>query len=125
MDRYRDAWNREDLDAILDCYHQPSFTYKPGELLTFLDARSRRDYVADFIEVNRREGPAIWEIVDFSLVSLGRLSALVGTRWVFRRLDGSVVWDFTDSYLLCRLDDRWRFLVRTLHDEAALDEERH
>jgi hypothetical protein len=112
MDSYCEAWNREDLDA----YHAPSFTYKYGMLHAFVDAESRRKYVAGFIEVNRQEGPATWEIAGFAVIDLGRNSSLVTTRWAFRRPDGSVVWDFVDSYNLCRFDGRWKFLVRTLHD---------
>jgi len=116
MDTYCEAWNREDLDAILDAYHVPSFTYKYGTLHAFMDAESRRKYVAGFIEVNRQEGPATWEIASFAVIDLGRNSSLVTARWAFRRPDGSVVWDFVDSYHLCRFDGRWKFLVRTLHD---------
>jgi len=116
MDRYCEAWNREDLDAILDAYHVPSFTYKYGTLHAFMDAESRRKYVAGFIEVNRQEGPATWEIASFAVIDLGRNCSLVTARWAFRRPDGSVVWDFVDSYHLCRFDGRWKFLVRTLHD---------
>ena len=116
MDSYCEAWNREDLDAILDAYHVPSFTYKYGTLHSFMDAESRRKYVAGFIEVNRQEGPATWEIASFAVIDLGRNCSLVTARWAFRRPDGSVVWDFVDSYHLCRFDGRWKFLVRTLHD---------
>ena len=116
LDRYCEAWNRDDLDGILEAYHVPSFTYKDGTLHAFLDAESRRDYVATFIELNRKEGPATWEILTFTVTDLGRNSALVTVRWAFRRPNGSVVWDFVDSYHLCRLDGRWKFLVRTLHD---------
>jgi len=116
MSSYCEAWNREDLDAILDAYHEPSFTYKYGTLHAFMDAESRRKYVAGFIEVNRQEGPATWEIASFAVIDLGRNSSLVTARWAFRRPDGSVVWDFVDSYHLCRFDGRWKFLVRTLHD---------
>ena len=116
LDSYCDAWNREDLGAILDAYHVPSFTYKYGALHAFLDAESRRAYVVDFIEENRREGPATWEILSFAATDLGLNSALVTTRWVFRRPDGSAVWDFVDSYNVCRFEGGWKFLVRTLHD---------
>jgi len=50
----REAWNREDLDAILDAYHVPSFTYKYGTLHAFMDAESRRNYVA---RLHRGEPP--------------------------------------------------------------------
>jgi hypothetical protein len=49
LDRYCDAWNRDDLDGILEAYNVPSFTYKEGMLHAFLDVESRRDYIARFI----------------------------------------------------------------------------
>ena len=116
MDSYCEAWNREDLDAILNAYHVPSFTYKYGELHAFLSPESRRDYVASFIEENRAEGPATWQIVSFAVTDLGINSSLVTARWVFRRPDGSDVWDLVDSYNLCQFEGRWKVLVRTLHD---------
>jgi hypothetical protein len=116
VDAYRDAWNHEDIDAILRAYHVPSFTFKDATLHVFPDAKSRREYVAEFVEENRREGPATWEIVTFATTGLGRNSALVTARWVFRRPDDFVVWDFVDSYHLCWFDGRWEILVRTLHD---------
>jgi hypothetical protein len=116
LDAYCDSWNREDLEAILDAYHLPCFIYKRGTLFALLEEGPKRDYFAEFVEVNRQEGPATWEIAGFSLVEQGRSSALVVARWLFRRPDGSVVWDFVDSHHVCRLDGRWKFLDRTLHD---------
>jgi hypothetical protein len=116
MDGYCDAWNREDFDAIIDSYHVPCFIYKYGTLYPLLDAESKRKYFSGFIEVNRNEGPATWEILTYSLIELGANSALATARWVFRRPDGSVIWDFVDSHHFCRFDGSWRFLDRTLHD---------
>lgn len=116
MKRYGDAWNREDVDEILDCYHLPCFIYKYGTLHTLLDAEAKRNYVAGFVEVNRRDGPATWEMASLSLTGMGHNSALATAQWYFRRPDGTLVWDFVDSYQLCRFEGRWKILVRTLHD---------
>jgi hypothetical protein len=116
LNAYRDAWNNEDIDAILRAYHIPSFTYKDATLHVFPDAESRRKYVTDFVDLNRREGPATWEIVTFTMADLGLNSAIVTAGWVFRRPDDTVVWEFVDSYHLCRFDGTWEILVRTLHD---------
>jgi hypothetical protein len=116
MNEYTEAWNREDLEASLDSYHTPRFLYADGTLNVFLDDQSLRKATVDWIEVNRKEGPASWEILSFSATTLGKNSALVTTRWVFRRPDGSRVWDFVDSHQLCRFDGRWKILARTLHD---------
>jgi hypothetical protein len=116
MTTYCEAWNREDLEAIINSYHLPCFIYKYGTLYALLDVASKRDYFAVFIEVNRNEGPATWEVLTFPPIQLGRNSALVTARWFFKRPDGSVIWDFVDSHHFCRLDGRWKFLDRTLHD---------
>ena len=116
MAEYTAAWNREDLDAIESFYNYPFFSYKEGRLQVWLNADSGRDEDVGWIEVNRREGPASWERVSSSLLRLGRNSVLITTRWVFRRPDGTTVWDFVDSFHLCRFDGKWLFLDRTVHE---------
>ena len=116
MQRYTDAWNREDVDAIESYYNDPFFSYKEGKLELYLDREQSREIDLAWIEVNRREGPATWERLRSSFQRLGRNSVLVTTRWVFRRPDGTAVWDFVDSFQLCRFGDDWKFLNRTLHD---------
>ena len=116
MQRYTDAWNREDVDAIESYYNDPFFSYKEGKLELYLDRDEWREIDLAWIEVNRREGPATWERVNSSFQHLGRNSVLVTTQWVFRRLDGTAVWDFVDSFQLCRFGDDWKFLNRTVHD---------
>jgi hypothetical protein len=116
MRRYTEAWNREDVDAIESYYNDPFFSYKEGNLELYLDREESREIDLAWIEVNRREGPATWERVHSTYQRLGRNSVLVTTRWVFRRPDGTAVWDFVDSFQLCRFGDDWKFLNRTLHD---------
>ena len=116
MRRYTDAWNREDIDAIEGFYNSPFFSYKEGELEVYPDEDHAREVDRAWIETNRREGPATWERLSSSVQHLGQNSVLVTTRWVFRRLDGTAVWDFMDSFQLCRFGEDWKFLNRTLHD---------
>jgi Domain of unknown function (DUF4440) len=116
MQRYTDAWNREDVDAIESYYHSPFFSYKEGELQVYSDQERSREIDLAWIETNRREGPATWERLKSSVQRLGQNSVLVTTRWVFRRPDGTAVWDFVDSFQLCRFGEDWKFLNRTLHD---------
>lgn len=116
MASYTDAWNREDLDAIGSYYHLPFFSYKDGELEVFADEDLSRADDQKWIGVNRREGPARWERLTSDVQRLGGNAALVTTRWAFRRPDGTLVWDFVDTFQLCRFEGRWLFLNRTLHD---------
>jgi hypothetical protein len=116
MSDYTDAWNREDVDAIEAFYHYPFFSYKEGRLESYLDPDEGREIDRGWIETNRREGPATWERISSTFQRLGRNSVLVTTHWVFRRPDGTAVWDFVDTFQICRFGNRWEFLNRTLHD---------
>jgi hypothetical protein len=116
MSAYTDAWNREDIDAIESYYHIPFFSYKDGGLEVYLDAEYARSVDIAWIATNRGEGPASWKRLSSSIEHLGRNSVLVTTHWAFRRPDGAVVWDFVDTFQLCRFDGEWKFLNRTLHD---------
>ncbi|MGH8926003.1 MAG: hypothetical protein ACRDWA_15410 [Acidimicrobiia bacterium] len=116
MEEFTDAHNRGDVDAIESHYHIPFFSYKNGQLEVYLDAKSGRDSTVRWIEVNRTERPALWERISSSLTRQGLNSVLVTSRWAFRRPDGTAVWDFFDTYHLCRFEGRWLFLDRTVHD---------
>jgi uncharacterized protein DUF4440 len=116
MSDYTDAWNREDIDAIEGFYHSTFFSYKDGALEVYADPSQGRDIDLEWIEENPRAGPARWERVSSTFQQLGRNAMLVTTHWVFRRPDGSAVWDFHDTFQLCRFDGSWKFLNRTLHD---------
>lgn len=116
MQRYTEAWNREDVDAIETFYNYPFFSYKDGALEVCADPVLGRSLDLGWIEVNRREGPATWERLSSSVERLGRNSVLVTTHWAFRRPDDTAVWDFVDTFQLCRFGEGWKFLNRTLHD---------
>jgi hypothetical protein len=116
MASYTDAWNREDIDAIESYYNVPFFSYKEGQLGVYSDPEQGRETDLDWIETNRREGPAIWERLNSSLRRQGLNSVLVTTHWAFTRPDGTAVWDFVDTFQICRFDAGWKFLNRTLHD---------
>lgn len=71
MQRYTDAWNRGDVDAIESYYNDPFFSYKEGRLELYLDRDESREIDLAWIEVNRREGPATWERVHSTFQRLG------------------------------------------------------
>jgi hypothetical protein len=116
MRRYTDAWSGEDIDAIEAFYNVPFFSYKEDALEVWPDRGSGREADLKWIEVNRAEGPATWERLESSVTIQGRNSALITTRWAFRRPDGRAVWDFIDTFWLCRFGEEWRFLGRVVHE---------
>lgn len=119
---YMDAWNRADLDRICDAYHVPAFIYRRGRVEAIPDEGAKRRYFGELLGGTRAEleGGAQWERPFYEATPLGRDSALVTVRWVFRRRDGAVLEDYLDSYHLVRLDRRWAFLGDTVQAEPSV-----
>jgi hypothetical protein len=46
---------------------------------------------------------------------LGSDATLVTVRWIARRPNQSLLWDFLDSYLLALEDGQWRILGDVVH----------
>jgi hypothetical protein len=42
-------------------------------------------------------------------------AAMITVRWMVRRPDQSLLWDFLDSYLVAIEDGRWRILGDVVH----------
>jgi hypothetical protein len=119
MARYGVAFDTYDLDVIMQHYHTPCFIYKDGNAIFLLDEAHKRDYFGDLLARLREAGvhhSDIPDIPDITVTPIGANSAIVTVHWVSKRVDGSVVWEFLDSYYLARVGDRWRFLGDTVHE---------
>ena len=113
---YLAAWNEEDVDRIADSYATPSFVVKGGQVLRQLDEVAKQGYFANLIADNAREGPHTWEIGGLDERRLGKNAALITVRWVARRPDHTMIWDFLDSYLISARDGRWHILGDVVHE---------
>jgi hypothetical protein len=51
-----------------------------------------------------------WSVGSLEMYPLGRDAALITVRWLARRPDQSILWDFLDSYMVGIEEDRWRIL---------------
>ena len=116
MTAYAEAWNAGDLDGIVGAYATPCFVVKGGRVLRHEDEAAKASYFGDLLARNRREGPHTWSIGNLERRPLGSDAAMVTVRWHCRRSDGSMLWDFLDSYLLASEQGRWRILGDVVHD---------
>jgi hypothetical protein len=114
---YVEAWNAADLDRIADAYHAAAPVYQGGQVLAD-DAAARQAFLAEYVESTRGELAAgtRWECPSLEVTPIGLNGALATARWVFRRADGSAVEDYLDSYVLVRIEGRWRIFADVIHD---------
>lgn len=123
FERYRDAFNALDADAVADLWHVPSsITDTPlGDTAARVtlwtdDAAKRRNMQALCdVYVQNDYGRA-----DFSFehhLALGPNHAFVNVWWRLLRTDGSLLQEFHTAYHLLRSDQGVKVLVATAYEE--------
>jgi hypothetical protein len=119
MTAYVAAWNENDLERVVDAYHDAAPVYQGGQVLAH-DAASRRTFLTDYLESTKDELAAgtRWELPSLDVQQLGVNGVLATARWVFRRSDGTALEDYLDSYVLVRIDGRWAIFADVIHDTA-------
>lgn len=117
IQEYGSAWNNYDVDKIISSYHTPCFIFKTGKLFTNLTEEAKKNYFYNLLVDYRRQGYARAEIPQCDVKMLGKNSALVSVNWVCKKDDGTVVFDFWDSYHIVNMDGFWKILDDTVHDE--------
>lgn len=114
--RYGQAFDNYDLETILDYYHTPCFIFKSGILFSNVNQQIKREYFQDLLDSYRKEGYANAEIPNFEIIRMGTDSVLITVEWVCKRSDGSLAFDFWDSYFLILIDGLWKILGDTVYE---------
>ena len=116
MKKYGDAWDNYDLQTILNYYHTPCFIFKSGMLFANLTEETKLQYFQDLLASYRQQEYSYAEIHNFDLKVMGPESALVTVRWICKRPDGSIAFDYRDSYHLIHIDGMWKILGDTVYE---------
>ena len=113
---YGQAWDGYDLQTILRFYYTPCFIFKSGTVFANVTEEIKLNYFRDLLEAYRQQDYAKAEIPHTEVKSLGQDSALVTVEWVCKRADGTVAFDFLDSYHLIHINNEWKILGDTVYD---------
>jgi hypothetical protein len=112
---YMDCFNRGDGPCAAAYYSAPSFVVKDGEVTRF-ESGEKVAYFTALMEANATSGPHKWEMDSFEVALPAANGAFATVRWIARRLDGSVIWDFKDTYVVVDTRQGWRILGDIVHD---------
>ena len=123
FERYREAFNSLDADAVADLWHAPS-SIADNEAG---DSYGRVTMWADDAAM-RRNMQALCDLyvqndygrADFTFehhVPLGPNHAFVNVRWQLWRVDGSLLQEFRTAYQLLRTPDGPKVLLATAYEE--------
>ena len=113
---YGQAWDNYDLQTILRFYYTPCFIFKSGTVFANVTEEIKLNYFRDLLQAYRQQYYAKAEIPHTEVKSLGQDSALVTVEWVCKRADGTVAFDFWDSYHLIHINNEWTTLGDTVYD---------
>jgi len=115
FDGYMDCFDRLDGPGAASYYSAPSFVVKDGGVTRF-DPDEKVGYFSTLMENNAEAGEHVWEIAEFKVDRLASNGAIVSVRWIARRPDRFVIWDFWDTYVVGDEGDGWRILGDIIHD---------
>ena len=115
FDGYMDCFERLDGPGAAAYYSAPSFVVKNGGMTRF-GPDEKSDYFSGLMESNAEAGEHVWEIGEFNLDLPAPNGAIAKVRWIARRPDRTVIWDFADTYVLGDDGDGWRILGDIVHD---------
>jgi NTF2-like protein (DUF6841) len=115
--RYGQAWDHYDLQTILSYYHTPCFIYKSQMLFANLTEEVKIRYFTDLLDNYRQQGYDKAETPNIEIQLLGTDSALVTVEWLCKRANGTIAFDFWDTYHFIRVNDSWKILGDTVYDK--------
>jgi ketosteroid isomerase-like protein len=115
--QYGQAWDAYDLQTILNFYHTPCFIYKSQTLFANLTEEVKARYFTELLESYRQQAYAKAETPHIEVKLMGQDSALVTVEWLCKRADGTIAFDFWDTYHFIRVDATWKILGDTVYDK--------
>jgi len=115
FDGYMDCFDRLDGTAAAVYYSAPSFVVKDGGITRF-GPNEKSDYFSALMDSNTEVGEHVWEIAEFDVDLPAPNGAIATVRWIARRPDRSVIWDFEDTYVLGNDGAGWSILGDIVHD---------
>ncbi|MFN0186209.1 MAG: hypothetical protein ACKVQR_20540 [Aquabacterium sp.] len=125
FDRYREAFNRLDGDAVADLWHTPSAITDARADTVWTDEAPMRANHRALCDLYRANGYAR---ADFDLVqheALGADHAFAHLRWTLTRADGSVLQRFGTGYNLRRTPAGPKVLLCTAYQEDIAEMKQH
>ncbi|MBA4343595.1 MAG: hypothetical protein C0423_15765 [Methylibium sp.] len=129
FERYRDAFNAGDGDAVADLWHSPSAITDSRDGVARVswwgeDAPMRANMQA-LCGVYRDVGPHDWMFELRDHVPLGLNHAFTHVAWTLKRSGGEVLPQFCTGYQLAKLAGGWKVLFCTAYQEDLSETRQH
>jgi ketosteroid isomerase-like protein len=108
---YFDAFNRNDIDAVMTFVHAPLVLTAGPQSTVYNTPDQVREFYAKFRENAAKKGFAKSEWVDFEVKLLGPDYAIAGGTYVNYKADGSEIRRVGGGYRLQKVDCVWKIIL--------------
>lgn len=121
FDRYRDAFNALDSEAVARLYAVPSGILSGQQYTHWPAFEPIAENMSALCKLYAEHGFSSASYEPSALIEQGERCAVVDLSWVIERTDGQEPWRFNRTYNLLRTSEGWRVLLCTAYEEARLN----
>ncbi len=121
FERYRDAFNALDGEAVARLYAVPSGIASDTGYEHWPAYEPIRDNMVALCKLYRDNGYLEARVEPERCIEQGERYAVADLRWHIERTGGQAPWQFNTTYNLMRAPDGWRVLLCTAYSEQRLD----
>jgi ketosteroid isomerase-like protein len=120
FERYRDAFNALDGQAIADLYAEPSGIAQDGTYTHWPTRGPVRENMNALCDLYRSRGYAGTSFRASWFMAQGGQYAIADLLWHIEWSSGAEPWTFKTTYNLVRTEQGWKVLLCTAYEEASL-----
>ena len=114
---YAKCYDDFDHARLAQFYFAPTLMVKNGSVVTLATSSDVLTHLQTLIASYREHGYRKGNLVGLDVQAMGHWGALVTVHWIIDHVNGSILRDFKTSYNLFKLNDAWKILVTTNHDD--------
>ena len=120
FERYRDAFNALDGEAVANLYAVPSGIAQDGKYTHWPEVALIHDNMVALCGLYRERGYKSAAFEPGAFLQQGENCAIADLRWTLSWSTGAEPWEFSTTYNLVRTEEGWRVLLCTAYSEARL-----
>lgn len=124
FERYRDAFNSLDGEAVAQFYAVPSGIAQDRKYTHWPEFAPIRDNMVALCGLYRERGYVAAEFEPGVFLQQGEDFAIADLGWKISWSQGAEPWRFNTTYNLVRTEEGWRVLLCTAYSEARLHRDR-
>jgi ketosteroid isomerase-like protein len=118
FEQYTEAFDSIDGNRIAALYCMPTVTMRGDGSIHCLQSREElARFFQGVADTYHRDGYRSGSFKNLQVTPIGARSALATLDWELRRMDGSIIRQWRQSYNVVRVAGGWRILVSTFHVE--------